>query len=165
MAMLIEEISQGKPYDLSRVKGYTEDEIEKLEKLFDIQINGQLKRFLLEMGRCGGGLIGDDPIILYRPNMRLRDFVLLQHGLREEIYETGWQTISRNKPFNFAIEGETQSYFVLTVSDDPDQVYFHDENENTTSKTEWNLVEYLKLAVKHYGGQPTNFAEGDMLRF
>jgi hypothetical protein len=163
MRNFIQGIAQGSPYDPNSVEGYSEVELGKIESLYDISIQGQLKTFLLEMGRCDGGLIGDDPIILYRSNMNVANFVLLQNGLREEIYDTGWQDISSQKPFNFAIESETLSYFVLTNSDEPNCVYFYDENKEKTGRTEWDLFSCLKNFTEYFGGNIYPIVAGDLL--
>jgi hypothetical protein len=48
------------------IKGYSLEEIKKIESLYDIKIEGDFKEFMRIAGRCDGGLVGDDPIILYR---------------------------------------------------------------------------------------------------
>lgn len=46
--------------------GYSERELDKISRLYDIRIEGQLKLFLSGMGKCDGGLIGDSQVQLYR---------------------------------------------------------------------------------------------------
>ncbi|MDE9427767.1 hypothetical protein [Xenorhabdus bovienii] len=41
--------------DITYIKGYSEEDIVKLERLYDIKIQGQLLDFLIYMGRCSGG--------------------------------------------------------------------------------------------------------------
>jgi len=62
MTNFIDKIAQGVSYNSEYVLGYSGDEIEKIERLYEIKIGGDLRRFFLEMGRSDGGLIGDDPI-------------------------------------------------------------------------------------------------------
>lgn len=71
MITFIKEIAQTTPYDAEMVVGYSDLELEKIERLYDVRIAGDLKRFLSECGRSDRGLIGDDPIVLYRSAMIL----------------------------------------------------------------------------------------------
>lgn len=43
------------PINIHRIKGYSDDEIKKIERLYDIKVAGQLYDFLNCMGRCSGG--------------------------------------------------------------------------------------------------------------
>ena len=45
------------PIDTNFIKGYSDDELAKIERLYDIKIRGQLYHFLSCMGRCSGGFI------------------------------------------------------------------------------------------------------------
>ena len=51
--------------------GYSEEEITKIEKLYDIEVKGDFREFLKYAGRCDGDLLGDDPIILSKVNLFL----------------------------------------------------------------------------------------------
>ncbi len=45
--------------------GYSEEEITKIEKLYDIEAKGDFREFLKYAGRCGGGLLEDYTIDLF----------------------------------------------------------------------------------------------------
>ncbi|MEJ2046172.1 MAG: hypothetical protein P8X74_19570 [Reinekea sp.] len=79
MTDFIHQLAQEIQFDLTQVVGYLDDEIKKLERLYDVVITGQMRSFLSEMGRSGGGLIGDDPIVLYREKMSVRRHVLASY--------------------------------------------------------------------------------------
>ena len=51
--------------------GYSEEEITKIEKLYDIEVKGDFREFLKYAGRCDGDLLGDDPIILFISKVNL----------------------------------------------------------------------------------------------
>lgn len=163
MASIIEEIAEGVPYDPAQVAGYSECEIEKIERLYDIALDGTLKQFMLEMGRSDGGLIGDDPIIIYRPTITVRGFILMQSGIQEEIYNAGSSELASKKPFIFSIESETQYFFVATKSDDPDRVYHYDENHETVVDTGLGFLDYMKQTVQAWGGKSKVVCRGELL--
>lgn len=137
--------------------GYSEEEVTKIEKLYDIKIEGFLKDFLTTIGRSSGGALGDELIILYSEAMSVRGHILFQNGIKEDIYSAGYHKIMQEKPFIFSIQSETQYYFLQTASDEPDRVYHYDENNETVEKTEWTLVEYLKMLVEWRAKNPPKF--------
>ena len=51
-----------------RIRGYSDEEIVKIERLFDIKIMGEMKLFFEIMGRCSGGLISDYGLNVYKKN-------------------------------------------------------------------------------------------------
>jgi len=80
MTNFIDKIAQGVSYNSEYVLGYSEDEIEKIERLYEIKIGGDLRRFFLEMGRSDGGLIVDDPIFLYNARIRIRTDIFMSNN-------------------------------------------------------------------------------------
>ena len=144
MVRFIDRIACGYPYNSERVIGYSEEELGQIERLYDIKISGNFREFLLDMGRSDGGLIGDDPIILYREVMTVRGFVLMQSGMEEEIYSSDFRELSFGKPFVFSIESETQYFYLRTASDDPERVFHYDENNETVIDTGESFVEYMR---------------------
>ena len=153
----IDNIAQENTYDPAQVVGYSEEELRKIERMYDITISGELAQFMLEMGRCDGGLIGDDPIILYRTGMSVRRHVMyqlrLEFDFKEYRIEDGLKLL-QYRPFLFSVEAETQYFFVATKSDNPDRVYHYDENEETVSDTGISFLEYMKRIIDYYN-QPS----------
>lgn len=175
---LIHQLAGEKPYDPDSVAGYTKSEIEKIELLYDIQVNGDLRDFLLEMGRCDGGLTGDEPIILYRPAWSMRAQLMTQIGFFTALQELGKFEFLAGKPFVFSIEGETQYFFVRTAADvpnrishpgalelstDPNRVYHYDENNGTVNDTGISFLEYMKRTVREWGGRSQIVCRGELL--
>ena len=135
------------PFDISYVKGYSDDEIGQIERLYDIKVSDQLYDFLRCMGRCSGGLFGDDPLLFYRDQMCVRGHVLFQSGFTEHLRDLQHYELTKQKPFFISIESETQYYFVLTKSGNPNLVYHYDENEETVKPTQWTFNEYLRKSI------------------
>lgn len=133
--------------DISKIKGYTGDEIQKIERLYDIKVTGQLRDFLMCMGRCSGGFFGDDPLMFYREIKNVRSHVLSQLTLRDDLCSLQYWELVAKKPFLITFENQTQYYFLLTESDNPDLVYHYDENEDTVEATHWTFYEYLRNLV------------------
>jgi len=59
--------------------GYSEEEISKIEKLYDIEAKGDFREFLKYAGRCDGDLLGDDPIILYRQTWDMESYLRMNY--------------------------------------------------------------------------------------
>ena len=133
--------------DISKIKGYTGDEIQKIERLYDIKVVGQLRDFLSCMGRCSGGFFGDDLLMFYREIKSVRSHVLSQLTLRDNLCSLQLWELVNKKPFLVSFENQTQYYFLLTESDTPDLVYHYDENEDVVEKTHWTFHEYLRNRV------------------
>lgn len=134
--------------NLTEMKGYSSEEISKIERLYDINITNQLYDFLVCMGRYSGGFFCDYPLMFYRSNKDVRSHVLSQIKLREDLSSLQQWDLLTQKPFLVSFESETQYYFLLTAGDNPDLVYHYDENEDTVEATNWTFNEYLKLIVK-----------------
>lgn len=45
------------PFRPESVRGYTEQEIERIGRHYNLNIHGQFRELLLQMGRCSGGLV------------------------------------------------------------------------------------------------------------
>ncbi|WP_100159646.1 SMI1/KNR4 family protein [Proteus columbae] len=153
--------------NIHKIKGYSDDEIKKIERLYDIKVVGQLYDFLNCMGRCSGGFFWDDPLIFYR-EWFIRGHILFQYGSREELYNLGLWDILEQKPFFISIESETQYYFLLTNSKQPDLVHHYDENEDKVRVLDKNFNEYLGYIISSYNESfiapiPVDFS-GDLLR-
>lgn len=129
------------------MKGYTEDELDKLEKLYDIDIKGQLREFLIDIGRSFGSVLGDECSLLYASYITVRNHILIQYEMAEEIKSCGFKDMTKKKSFIISTRFETQEYFLLTGSDEPDQIYHYDSNKKVVEKTEWDLVGFFKMLI------------------
>ncbi|CAK7075321.1 hypothetical protein [Providencia sp.] len=138
------------PINTNYMRGYSVDEIQKIERLYDIEVKGQLYDFLSAIGRCSGGLFGDDPLIFYRNGQTVRGNVLYQDALRYELPSAQRYDLMKQKSFFISVESYTQYFFVLTASDTPNRVYQYDENEETVEATNWELKNYLRHIVNVY---------------
>ncbi len=138
------------PIDVSYMRGYSDDEIKKIERLYDIEVKGQLYDFLTSIGRCSSGLFGDDPLLFYRNQKTIRGSILMQSGMREELSAIQQYDLLDKKPFFIAVESYTQYFFVLTASVTPNIIYQYDENEEIVEATDWDLKNYLRYIVNVY---------------
>jgi len=130
--------------------GYGNDELSKIEKLYGIEIAGQLRQFLSIAGRSDGGLIGDDPIILYRSSWPVRTQIIKGLILIDDLQNIGaWDFVK--KPFLLSIESESQYYFVKTGDEKKDLVCHYDENNKSVKSTGKTIFEYLAGVVLALG--------------
>ena len=109
-------------YDPDLVSGYSDEEIRKIELLYDIKVTGDFYDFMNDMGRCDGGLVGGYPINLYRTSMTVRRHILFQLRLESDFkefqIEAGLKLLNY-KPFIFSWESETQYFFSGNIFRNP----------------------------------------------
>ena len=132
--------------------GYSEEEITKIEKLYDIEAKGEFREFLEYAGRCGGGLLEDYTIILYRELWSIQSFLRKNYfGFidDEDFEEKVFYDELKRKPFIFSIEMETY-YFYIRTADDDLKVYCFDENEEKIKDTGMDFNEYMVDLVERY---------------
>jgi len=101
--------------------GYSEEEISKIEKLYDIEAKGDFREFLKYAGRCDGDLLGDDPIILYRQTWDMESYLRMNYfGFidDEDFEEKVFYDELKRKPFIFSIEMENYYFYIRTADDD-----------------------------------------------
>ncbi|MGD2179990.1 SMI1/KNR4 family protein [Lusitaniella coriacea] len=149
------------------VVGYESWEIPKIEKLYDIEVNRSLKEFLLAMGRCSGGSIGDESVILYSNFFSIRSYISIQLQLIDELQNLKHFELVGLNPFLFAIEAETYYHFLLTKEEGEQFVYVFSENDDTVTKTRETFSSYIyrkaKWGIEFYLDQ-TIVCCGDLLR-
>ncbi len=157
----IDKIAQGFSYDESKVVGYSEEELKKIEDFYLIKIAGDLRDFMLEMGRCSGGLIRTGNLNFYDKHATIRNHLLLQEFVKDELGKIKEHEYLGGI-FVFAMEDEDTIYYFLrtkaesyiktyvgekTLSNDPNIVYCYDENEEKVCDTGLTFIEYLKKEV------------------
>ncbi|MBV4508207.1 MULTISPECIES: SMI1/KNR4 family protein [Pseudomonas] len=141
--------------------GYSEPELDKIARLYDIRIEGQLQLFLSRMGKCAVGLIGDSQVQLYRTSWTVREHLLFQVDFFSQMQEAGHYGFLNN-PFVFSLVSETQYYFLQTSLSDA--VYHYDSNTDVVTETDADLFAFLKLLADENRGVLKVFTCGDLLR-
>ena len=134
--------------DRKQVEGYSLAEIKRIEKLYDITIQGDFLEFMLKIGRCSGGLFGDDPIILYKEQRSVRSQILFQLINLDFLHDHHYE-MRAQQPFCFSWESETQYLFILTQSEDQ-LVYGYDEYEEAIYETGKTFEEYMFAVYEYY---------------
>ncbi|WP_231039861.1 hypothetical protein [Proteus alimentorum] len=81
------------PTDVSYIRGYSDEDISNVERLYYIRIVGQLYDFLKCMGRYSGGFFGDDPLVFYQNQETIRGDILFQFGGKEELASLQWHDL------------------------------------------------------------------------
>ena len=147
--LFFEKVNELFPGVMDRMIGYADIEIEKIGRLYGINFPDDFKSFMQIAGRCDGGLIGDDPLIIYRPSWSVRTHILFQVNFFNSLQEIGaWDYL--NKPFVASLESESQYYFLQTNVENPDLVYHFDENNESVASTGMSFGEYLVDILKRY---------------
>lgn len=144
------------------VKGYSDEEIKTISEKYNINIRGQLMDFLLEMGRCDGGLIGEGYIHLYKPHWGISDHLSFQENFVKKIKNLGLEEYAAYKPFVFAWWEERFYYFLRTGVDD-DHVYQYDDDEKDVVKIGEDMLDFLRYVIEDNKGVRHPSYEGDLL--
>lgn len=140
--VFFDKVAEVFPIALNRMVGYKLDEIKKIEKLYGISIRGEFESFLLRAGRCDGGVIGDDPIVIYNPLKDVRTHILFQANFFNDLQGIGaWEYL--HMPFVFSLESETQYYFLQTGLQGNEYVYHYNENSEIIHNTGMSFSDYL----------------------
>ncbi|MDY7016323.1 MAG: hypothetical protein SVX43_22545 [Cyanobacteriota bacterium] len=164
---MLEVIEFVKSHAENELQGYESWEIPKIEKLYDIEVNRSLKEFLLAMGRCSGGPIGDESVILYSDIFFIRNYIATQLQLIDELQSLKYFDLVELKPFLFSIEAETYYHFLLTKEEGEQFVYTFSENEDKVIKTRESFSSYIyrqaKWGVEYYPDQSI-ICRGDLLK-
>lgn len=146
-----------------QARGYSDSELAQLSRLYDVEIMGDFRLFLLEAGRTSGRGLGDGAFGLeldFLPycSSDVRRQILLQHQLREDllnlafaemkdqqqydISKTRMNEFVESKPFFLSCENQSQ-YFFIPTADSGDDVHRFDENSGEVIRSEFTLEEYL----------------------
>lgn len=129
--------------------GYSDEELYKIEHLYDIVVDGELRSFLKLAGKCSGGAIGDQEMLFYRGDMNIRSHLIFQSKTIERIRDINTELlcIRPMKPFAFAVVGESKIYLLKTAAEDSQQVYCYDQSHNTFKEMEWSFLDYVDQQI------------------
>ncbi len=148
----------------SKWKGYSNEEILKIEKLYNIEVKGELRSFLQELGRGDGGIFGDECIYLYRKIVGVRDHLLEQFALEQRLVEDGHDSlVNSGGTFVFFSYDVIEFYFLHTKCGD-DKVLYHDTRDGSVETTGLSLFEFL---LHHKVPSKCDYwaTYGDLLKF
>ncbi len=125
--------------------GYSEKEIELIEKFYGVKIKGDFKEFMKFAGRSDGGFIGDNPIILYK-NWGIQKFINLMEIFADYLTENEIENAGYAwDAFIFSIEDKGQFYF---LSKECKKVYHYDSKANIVKDTGMDFNKYMLDLVK-----------------
>lgn len=155
-------LDENYPYSAAGQRGYKEDEVRKIEKLYGVKFSGQLREFMLKMGRCSGGIFGDDPLIIYRSSWSVRTHLLFQFNFTRDVQDLRKFNHLLRSPFVFSWEGESMYGFLQTDSESPDRVFFYEESEKKVYSSELDFFDYL-LDLKKENSLPPAFCFGELI--
>lgn len=152
------------PFYPEKVKGYTEQEIELIAKNCNLDIHGQFRDFLLQMGKCSGGLLWGDEFYMYSYKWSLKNFLNYQKSAKQDddmFDKNGKIDPIGKKIFGLTREYETYFYYLFTDEYD-DYVWFLDSADDAVwEKTNETLLDHLKYYVE-YKTKQTRFIDFDL---
>ena len=142
--------------------GYSQDELNQLERLYNINISGDFRIYMLRAGRSDGGVIGDDPLIIYRSSWSVRTHIARQMKFIQDLRNIEAHEFI-NQPFLFSIESESHYFFLQTGVPGDTDVYHYDEDSDVVVSSGFNIYGYLNNIVNICGYGSVNCI-GEMLR-
>ena len=104
--------------------GYSEEEIKKIEKLYDIEVKGDFREFLRIAGRSSDGLL-TSTLTFYYSHTTVGDKIREQNYGRKKLKNLKFNNFDKSKIFLLAVEPDSQYYYIDTVNLN---VYLYDDN-------------------------------------
>lgn len=126
-----------------KIEGYSDEEIEKIERLYDIEVKGDFREFLKLCGRHSGELIGEILVFYGSYDMPLG----LNYYLFNESSNKNMKEITKEKPFVITEVDDIYYSFIKTKDDDL-MVYNYDENDKKVNPY-MTFEEYLLTIIKN----------------
>lgn len=145
--------------------GYTEQEIARIEKLYNINCNGSFKELLLFSGRSDGGFFGNDNGFILYNTWSIYEHIKYQIFFRDILYDSNNYTYYNNKPFVFSVIDGVMYYFLNTANND-DKVYSFFDETGEVLQTNFTLDEYLLIRAKELNAPCStihNFCLGELI--
>ena len=127
--------------------GYNDKEIEKIERLYNIEIKGDFRTFMKFCGKYDGGLFGNDPVILYEDDVSYQ--LELQSRLKFYLTDIEYYDLDKSKIFLISVEMESNYFFIKTRDDDL-RIYEYSEGINEVLELNIDFNEYMLTLVKDY---------------
>ena len=128
--------------------GYSEEEITKIEKLYDIEAKGDFREFLSIAGKSLGGLLGEEELILYS-NWSVRKKVLFKYILKEMLAEEKLYEVANKDFFIISIRNNIEYFFIITKNNNL-KVYYYNTEKKELKETGMNFSEYVADLIKRY---------------
>lgn len=146
------------------ISGYSDRDLVDISSVYDIEIDGELRDFLVGVGRSAGVL--GSKIIIHDPRKNLRKHLLSQEALREMLYSAGEYDAVRSSPFFIFAESETAFYFVRTRGGgEVPLVYEFVEGTGQLSCTNMTLIDFFHREIDMAIALDEFVCRGDLLRF
>jgi len=145
MGIFYDLLSESPLFNPDMMIGYSEQEIHKIARLRDINIEGMLYDYLLDIGRCDSATFAapDIQLAAYFPPS-IRAHIHRHQDFMEQLLETRNEQHVETKPYLIAIEGVADHMYLATESSNPDQILCYDENSGKVYDTGRTLYDYVK---------------------
>jgi hypothetical protein len=131
------------------MRGYSEAEISVIQEIYGIEIVGDFRTYLMKAGKSDGGLIGDDPIVLYREYWPPWSQVNFQSEFVSYMEEAGHSDYLK-KPFVFSWESESHYFFLQTAVDGDQIVYCYNTHDDSVEDTRELFWEYMVRCLDRF---------------
>ena len=138
--------------------GYSEIEIEEIEKLYKIKIKSKFKEFMKFCGRSSGGLLTGNELIFYK-NWDVRNQWLYENEFREKLID-GVDPV--NLDGNFVLKEEGNQYFFFKSKKAGLAVYCFDYEKDEVMDINVDFNEYLVNLVKKYNPELKPLKNGSL---
>lgn len=144
------------PFYPEKIKGYSEAELDMIANEYNLEIHGQFKQLLLQMGRCSGGLLWSYEFYLYGKTSPSGVLNSWQQDMKQDAYfmsASGVVDPIDNKLFVLSCENQMDFYYLVTANRDDYVWSYYDNDENSFKNTNLTLLDYLKRNVRYHSKQ------------
>ncbi|QXH34167.1 SMI1/KNR4 family protein [Pseudomonas muyukensis] len=128
--------------------GYSDEDLAAISRLYNINVEGQLKGFLSVLGLSDGGLFKSDAIAIYNAGWGVRQHVLFQTEFCDKMQDAGLHKFL-GKPFVICYLPSGEYYYLRTK--EGDAVYSFDGCGQSVAETGYDLKAFLKISVAPRG--------------
>lgn len=135
------------PFYPERVKGYSEAEVDLIASWYNLNIYGQFRQFLLQMGRCSGGLLWGDNFPMYDSRYNLERFKCGQQYLMEDedyLYLDGIDAVENKLFFLFHQNEQMRRFYVVTAHQDNYILAYYNDSTRLVERSPLDLLGVLK---------------------
>lgn len=143
--------------------GYDDASIEAIEAFYDIQIKGQLRRFMQMMGRSDAGLLGAGLVPLYKSERSAKQHLAFQAHVIQQIESNLDASAKLSQALVFMSIKGTEYYLLQTGLEHSDRVYGYNMGRRELYETQWTLFECLRHWIWQQGSDLAEKSVGDLL--
>ena len=144
MGIFYDLISESPIFNQEMAIGYSDSEIQKISRLYDISISEMLYEYFHDIGRCNS-TTHDGYIHLKTYATRSVYNNIASHiDFQNDMTSSNFEYFASQNIFYFASEGDGYEMFLATSSNSPDQLLCWNRNDNQIYDSDMTIYDFIK---------------------